>query len=88
MPERYKRSRSLRKIKRKVPGGRTALHYERKKPKAARCGKCKAVLKGIPRERPYKMAKMAKSKKRTQRPYGGNLCSRCMRALIIERARK
>ncbi|HJN56641.1 MAG: 50S ribosomal protein L34e [Candidatus Woesearchaeota archaeon] len=87
MVERFKRSRSLRKVKVKVPGGSTVVHYRRRKPKGAKCGNCSATLKGIPRERPIKMTKMAKTKKRPERPYGGNLCSRCMRSLIVERVR-
>ena len=88
MPERYKRSRSIRKTKRKVPGGRTVIHYSRKKPKLPRCGNCKATLKGIPREMPFKMHTLPKTKKRPERPYGGNLCSKCMRNLIIEKVRQ
>lgn len=88
MPAPRKRSRSLRRIYVKTPGGRTVVHYKRRKPKAAKCGKCGAVLKGIARERPYKMRKMAKSKKRVSRPYGGNLCSRCMMELFVEKARE
>ena len=88
MPAPSKRSRSFRKVHRRVPGGRTSLHYERKKPGKAKCGRCKAVLKGVPRERPYKMMRMAKTKKRPERPYGGVLCSKCMRELFKEKSRK
>ena len=49
--------------------------------------KCKAILKGVPRERPYKMRTMAKTKKRPERPYGGVLCSKCMREIFKEKAR-
>ncbi len=87
MPERFKRSRSLRRLQVKVPGGQTKVHYKRRKPKGAKCGKCSAVLKGIPRERDFKMANLPKTKKRPERPYGGNLCSRCMRTLFVDRAR-
>ena len=87
MPEPYKRSRSLRRLQLKVPGGRTVLHYKKRKPGKAKCGKCGALLKGVLRERPYKMHKLAKTKKRPERPYGGNLCSKCMRDLIIEKTK-
>ncbi|MBS3132309.1 50S ribosomal protein L34e [Candidatus Woesearchaeota archaeon] len=82
------KSTSLRKMKVRVAGGRTATHYKRKAPKAAKCGNCGAVLHGIPRARPYKMRTMAKSRKTVERPFGGNLCSRCMRAAIVEKARQ
>lgn len=70
-----------------MPGGRTALHYKERKPGKAKCGNCGSILQGVPRERSLKMHKMPKTEKRPERPYGGNLCSRCMRALIIEKAR-
>lgn len=87
MPEPYKRSRSLRRLQVKVPGGRTALHYKERKPGKAKCSKCSSLLKGVPRERSLKMHKLPKTKKRPERPYGGNLCSKCMRALIVDKAR-
>ena len=87
MPEPYKRSRSLRRLQVKTPGGRTALHYEERKPGKAKCGNCGILLKGVPRERPLKKHKLPKTKKRPERPYGGNLCSKCMRSLIVENAR-
>ena len=88
MPAPRLRSRSLRKVFRKVSGGRTSIHYKRRKPKAAICGNCGAVLKGVPRELPYKIRSMAKTKKRPERPYGGVLCSRCMRQTIIDKIRQ
>ncbi|MBW2975298.1 50S ribosomal protein L34e [Candidatus Woesearchaeota archaeon] len=87
MPQPRRRSRSLIRINVKTPGGRTVTHYKHRKPKPAKCGKCGSVLKGIIRERPYKMKKVAKSKKRPTRPYGGVLCSRCLRSLFTEKAR-
>jgi large subunit ribosomal protein L34e len=88
MPAPRLRSRSLRKVYRKVPGGRTAVHYKKKRPKTAKCSNCGAVLKGVPREFPFRMRKMAKTKKRPERPFGGVLCSRCMRQEIIEKTRQ
>lgn len=87
MPEPYKRSRSLRRLQIKVPGGITKTHYRKRKPGKAKCGSCEALLKGVPRERSLKMSKMQKTKKRPERPYGGNLCSKCSRLLIVEKAR-
>lgn len=88
MPAPRLRSRSLRRIFRKVPGNRISLQYRKKKPNASRCGNCGSVLKGIPREIPYKMRGMAKSKKRPERPFGGVLCSSCMRQKMIDKARQ
>ena len=87
MPEPYKRSRTLRRLQVKVPGGRTKLHYKERKPGKIKCGNCGALLKGVSRERPLKMQKLPKTMKRPERPYGGNLCSKCLRSLIVEKAR-
>ena len=88
MPAPRLRSRSLRKIFRKTPGGRVSIQYKKQKPKTAKCGGCGAGLMGTPREFPYRMNNMAKTKKRPERPYGGLLCSRCMRIKIVEKARQ
>ena len=88
MPAPRLRSRSLRKVYRKVPGGRTSIHFKKRKPKAAKCGNCGAVLKGVPRELPFKMRSMAKTRKRPERPFGGVLCSRCMRKEMINKIRQ
>ena len=88
MPAPRLRSTSLRRIFRKVPGGRTRLQYKQKKHKIAKCSNCGAALKGVPRERPHKMRNLAKTKKRPERPFGGVLCGRCMRLKIIEKFRQ
>ena len=87
MPAPRLRSRSLRKIFRKVSGGRTSVHFKKRKPKVAKCGSCGAVLKGVPRALPFKMRSMTKTKKRPERPFGGVLCSKCMRKEIINKVR-
>ena len=87
MPEPNKRSRTFRRIQTKVPGGNTILHYAKRKPSHAKCGKCNAVLKGVPREVPSKLNKLPRSKRSPERPYGGNLCSKCTRTLMINKAR-
>ncbi len=86
MPSPSRRSRSLRRIYVRVTG-KTTIHYKRRKPKLGKCSKCGDKLKGVPRERPYKMVRMNKSKKRPSRPYGGFLCSKCMRKLFVEKAK-
>ncbi len=88
MPSPKERSRSWRRVHKKVAGSRTVLHYERKKPAKAKCGGCGVLLKGVPRGLPYKMRTMPKTNKRPQRPYGGVLCSACMRIKIIDDFRK
>lgn len=81
------KSNTYRKIKKKVVKT-TRTHYKKRKPAHTKCAVCGAELKGVPRERPKKMQTMAKSKKKPERKYGGNLCSKCARKKIIEEARK
>lgn len=88
MPAPRLRSRSLRKVFRKVSGGRTNVHFKKRKPKMGRCGSCGVALKGVPRELPFRMRSMAKTKKRPERPFGGVLCSKCMRIEIINKVRQ
>ena len=87
MVRRALRSRSLKRRQKKVPGGRTVTHYRRKKPSKAKCGKCGKELKGVPRLRPSALRKLPKTKKRPERPYGGSLCSSCMRDLLRKTVR-
>jgi large subunit ribosomal protein L34e len=82
------RSRTFRRVKVKTPGGKTVMHYRKRKPAKAVCGGCGADLKGVPRERPYKMQNMPKTAKRPERPYGGVLCSRCQRQVVVAKAKE
>jgi large subunit ribosomal protein L34e len=76
------KSRTFRRIFKKTPGGKTVLTHVLRKPKKAKCAKCGDILKGIARGRPSKMRKFSIIKKTVSRPYGGNLCSKCMREAI------
>ena len=87
MPRPSRRSRTLARVYRKITKG-VKLVYRKRKPKPAHCSNCNAVLKGIPRERPYKMRTTTKSQKRPERMFGGTLCSSCSRREIIKRNRK
>ena len=82
------RSRSMRRVFRKLPGGRTTLHYRKRKPSEPKCGSCGTTLIGIPNERDYKMQGMSKGKNRVSRPFGGMFCSKCTRNLIKKEVRK
>jgi large subunit ribosomal protein L34e len=88
MVERRLRSRSFRRIPRKLPGGRVKIQYKKRNPQPHQCGQCGAVLKGIPRAVPLRMKNMAKTMKRPQRPYGGVLCTKCQRSKILDSIHK
>ncbi|MFH1972868.1 MAG: 50S ribosomal protein L34e [archaeon] len=87
MPTARLTNNSLRKVKVKL-ATRVTTQYRKRKPSKAKCSGCGKELKGVPRERPFKMQNMAKTKKRPERPYGGNLCSKCMREKIKEGIRQ
>lgn len=81
-----KLSRKQRRVFVKVPGGAVHMRNKKRRPARAHCADCGATLQGIMAERPYIMRNMAKTKKRPQRPYGGNLCSKCSRKRIAAKA--
>ncbi len=88
MPRGMFKSRTFRRIFKKVPGGATVLRYFRRKPSVAHCGRCGAELQGIPRANPKDMAKLSKTERRPERPFGGVLCSNCLRDIIKYEARE
>lgn len=83
MVEGRTKSRSMRRVRVKLPGNKSVIHYRKRKPEKAKCS-CGAVLHGVVRERPFKLRKILKVMKRPERPYAGVLCSRCMRKKIKE----
>jgi large subunit ribosomal protein L34e len=87
MPRPSRRSRSLRRVHKKLPGGSTKLFYDKRKPRVAHCSKCGIELKGIPRLRPFKARNLSKTKKRPERAYGGFLCGTCLREKLKQEAR-
>ncbi|HSU73234.1 MAG TPA: 50S ribosomal protein L34e [Candidatus Binatia bacterium] len=74
------RSRTFTRRKTRTPGGRHVIHYARRKPGRAECAYCGDYLKAVPRGRPSELRGLPKSAKRPERPFGGVLCSKCMRA--------
>jgi large subunit ribosomal protein L34e len=82
MPRGMFKSRTFRRVFKKLPGGSTVTRFLRRKPQVAHCARCGAPLQGIPRGNALELKNMAKSMKRPERPYGGVLCSRCLRDTI------
>jgi large subunit ribosomal protein L34e len=82
------RSRTLRRVQVRVPGGKTILRYDQRKPSQGRCAQTGEVLHGAPRAVPKKMQALAKTKKRPSRPFGGFLGSKAMRMVLKYEARE
>ncbi|MFH1721492.1 MAG: helix-hairpin-helix domain-containing protein [Candidatus Altiarchaeota archaeon] len=76
------RSRSAKRLKVKTPGGKNVIHYRRKKPSSATCGRCKKKLGGVVSLRQSKILKLASSKRKPNRPFAATLCQRCTESLI------
>ena len=88
MPEPRFRSRSKRRVQKKLPGGETKKVYLPRKPCIAKCGDCGIELKGIPRMGANEAKNTPKSKKTIERKYGGFLCSKCARKKIKQKLKK
>jgi len=76
------KSRSKKRVKTVVPGGKAVIHYRRKTPQKAKCAQCLAELHGIPAKINSTFKNLTKSQKTVARPFGGNLCSKCSRLTI------
>ena len=85
MPRPALRSTTLKKIKKKIPGGAVVIRYFRRRPSKPKCAVCKKPLSGVPRKRPSQVKKLSKNKRRPNRPYGGNLCPKCTRNTMKRR---
>ncbi len=77
------RTRSFRRKKVKLPGGRITIHYVKRKPKQAHEAITKKPLHGIPRLIPVKFRKLSKSQRTVSRPYGGVLSHSSLKEKII-----
>ncbi len=83
MPAGKHKSRTLRRVFVKSPGKKTKIQYRQRKPSKITCHECGKDLHGTPHLITSKFKNLSKSKKRPQRPFGGNLCSSCMRKRIL-----
>lgn len=86
MPAGKHRSRTFRRVFVKTPGGKTVLHYRSRKPGKAHCATCHHPLPGVPRGFPGEIARLPKTARRPERPYGGKLCSPCLRKFLKAKA--
>ena len=88
MPEPRFRSRTFKRIKKTLPSGTRTIQHRKPNTQHAKCAGCGKVLKGVARGSNRVMSNMPKSKKRVERPFGGNLCSACARSVIKAETRK
>jgi len=79
MPSPQLRTRSVKRVKVKLPGGATKTHYKRRKTSRSLCAFCKKPLSGSPRLTSAEMRKLNYAKRRVWRPYGGQICPECLK---------
>jgi large subunit ribosomal protein L34e len=88
MTRRSLNTRTRKNITKRLPGGKSKIFATRKTPKKARCTISGEILHSTPRTKGAKDRTIPKSLRRPERPYGGNLSSRALKNLLIEKARK
>ena len=76
------RSRSKKRRSIRTPGGKSVIHYKKKKVSKHHCGRCGNALSGVPNAIPSVIGKMSKSERIPERPYAGVLCSDCTEKLM------
>lgn len=81
------KSRRLRRVSVKTPGGKVVRHYRKRKPSAAKCAILGTPLCGVPKVRDSKIRNLPKTQRRPERPYGGVLSSKAARMVIKSYAR-
>ena len=82
-----RKSKSERKVFVKTPN-RNKISLRKSKPNKRTCKECGAFLIGIKRNNAFSLKKVGKSKKRSNRKFGGDLCSKCSRVKIVEEVKK
>jgi len=85
MPRPAYRSRSLRRVYVRTPGGRLVVHYEDRKVNPPRCAICGSILQGFPK---MTRRKARRGHKPPGRPYGGCICPRCLSRALKETIRE
>ncbi|MEM3522256.1 MAG: 50S ribosomal protein L34e [Candidatus Bathyarchaeia archaeon] len=85
MPRPSLRVRSSKRVKVKLPGGRSIFHYKKRKSKKARCSICKGYLHGVST---MKLMKLSKSEKAPSRIFGGVICHSCLQKSIKKAIRE
>lgn len=83
MPRPGLRTRTKKRVKKRVPGGRLKTFYKKKKPGTVKCAVCKKSLRGIPKLEKTKLKKLPKSQRKVSRVYGGYLCHKCLKEKIL-----
>lgn len=80
-----KRSRSMARIQKRLPGNGHATHFVRRKPKYGHCPITGAKIHGVPRLRPAQMRKLSKTQRSVSRYYGGKIAHNALAEAIRDK---
>ncbi|RLE77596.1 MAG: 50S ribosomal protein L34e [Thermoprotei archaeon] len=75
MPRPAHRSRTVKRVYVRTPGGRLVVHYRRRKVSPPRCAICGRALSGFPK---MTLREARKGHRPPGRPYGGCVCHECL----------
>ncbi len=78
--------RRAKKLKKRIPSGKSVIRRGKRKPGYSRCAVCGAKIGGMPRRHPGEIKGVPKSKRVPNRPYGGYLCTKCMRETLKKKS--
>nr|MBI4156841.1 hypothetical protein [Candidatus Woesearchaeota archaeon] len=77
----------MKQIRKKL-ASRVSVYTRKERPGKKTCANCSKVLPGILNFKTSKIRNIARTRKRPSRKFGGYLCSRCSRKMILQGVRK
>ena len=80
--------RFRKKVWRKPPKGDAKGMRVSKKTGIGRCAVCKEIITSLKRQKVRRAFTTPKNQLRTNRPFGGYLCTKCLKAAIIQKTRE
>lgn len=87
MPQPHLRTRSKKRFKVTLPSGEGGTRYKKEVPSTILCSLCSQPLGGVPHATTAEIRKLNRSKRRVWRPYGGQICSNCLKKALRQAAR-
>ncbi|MCJ7430352.1 50S ribosomal protein L34e [Candidatus Bathyarchaeota archaeon] len=87
MPTPHQRTRSEKHVSKTVPGGRRTTLYKTKNKVPLHCRLCGQPLAGISGTSSAEAHKLNRTRRRISRPYGGQLCHKCLKSILGRTAR-
>jgi large subunit ribosomal protein L34e len=75
----------MARLKRRLPGNTTTVHYVRRNPSIGHCPISGQKINGVPRLRPSQMRKLPRSQRSVNRPFGGKISHKVLAEAIQEK---